>query len=700
MSEFKLISANDVGPLMADLFTSQEDCSVEVLEEDCFKDGAYLPLGEIKLRKSSQDNDTLVRAVKMGTYEWTLPSLQNVKRDILDLLQVKKPEDSNKNKIESYDKALKRVDKCLDCLAALVVRVGLAHPIFDPMSVEEMSTLRGTTVVADTSSVLQGGLSFVARFLHPAVRMKIPAIVHMEIVNQADNFLKRRRGNKINSSALLVDHVLSQSGQRVLLDLEMRNDTEVERNPLAGDILRSAFLKDGDSEVSDLNLSVAFRSYCDRLILEAARQHQISSNPGHNVLLLTGDQGLARMALAEGIAPLYHKHLAAENIFGRRFTGTMFNPLSAVLYRIPLPILVWELATAFGRSRLISKDRARFIEVAAIGSELSWSPVHSRNDLLWARASGLSPLTRNGSSKPLAPNDSSTKISSNRGSAAATAEIKSKSARPRSTIIKKITSPNPAAFYRFNVTRMLYLLSVLYEEVGKLSAKTVTHLLGATSPEDYRRFLTAGKFVEVNESVGWQLSEAGLSLSAAIRNGDLSSIRTSLRSVRTLAAFLEALEAREIGELVAVAIPERSRTTYFRIAEILCTAAPIYGKGYFPTYERPPLSSFVEKALSCFEILNVGDSYISVGAWLEALVELHGIHPVRAREALAEAAAGGMLKVSTEGSTLDTRHDSHSIDVLGKLNGHPTVKTIHLYRGDFLTGNKSSSSIRLERLKN
>src|SRR5208282_1445156 len=68
--------------------------------------------------------------------------------------------------------------------------------------------------------------------------------------------------------------------------------------------------------------------------------------------------------------------------------GTNFHPLNAQLERIPLQSVFWELATAFGAARLISPDGARWVEIAAIGEELTWSPIHSRGDLLWMRSAG------------------------------------------------------------------------------------------------------------------------------------------------------------------------------------------------------------------------------------------------------------------------------------------------------------------------
>jgi hypothetical protein len=186
---------------------------------------------------------------------------------------------------------------------------------------------RSTTVVADTSGAIQGALDFVSRYLHPAARVKVPAIVQMEIVNFADRFLSNRRSAKVRRTDLLLDHLMSQGAQRVLLRLELQADTEVERTFLLGDPLRSAFQR--DTELSDLNLSTPIRAYCDRLILEAARHHQAQANLGHTVQLLTSDQGLARMALAEGLRPLFFRSVAASDFFGKRLTGGFFIHLQA-----------------------------------------------------------------------------------------------------------------------------------------------------------------------------------------------------------------------------------------------------------------------------------------------------------------------------------------------------------------------------------
>ena len=67
-------------------------------------------------------------------------------------------------------------------LGAIPVRLGLGHPLFDPQALAAMPFRRPTTVVSDTSGVIQGGLGFVSRYLHPVARVRVPAVVQMEIV--------------------------------------------------------------------------------------------------------------------------------------------------------------------------------------------------------------------------------------------------------------------------------------------------------------------------------------------------------------------------------------------------------------------------------------------------------------------------------------------------------------------------------------
>src|SRR6516164_8809244 len=318
---YKVSTPAEANLLLAALFeqSGNTTCGLGVSEERCFS-GKYLELGSIQLFPESERairdrSGAFFDAIRGGAFEWKVSKLDHVRTDLINLLGIEKPKRPNNAKeIATHEKALDRVSRALDSVGHIAVRLGLLHPQFDAGSIEDLPFRRATTIVADTSGIIQGALDFVARFLHPTARIKIPAVVHMEIVNQADRFLSMRRSYTVERSpSALLAHLISQGGQRALLRLDLQPDTEIERSAIFGDPLRNAFNRDTDEEFRDLNLSVPLRSYCDRLVLETARQHQAYSNPGHPVLILTSDQGLARMSLAEGIRPLYFRAVSAED---------------------------------------------------------------------------------------------------------------------------------------------------------------------------------------------------------------------------------------------------------------------------------------------------------------------------------------------------------------------------------------------------
>lgn len=684
---FRLASPFDAASDIARVFLDQNSAIISVKEDKSFGVEGYWSLGEVALDSGRSSADALAASIRRGTFEWKITPYDEALNRLKELLTIGDPPGKNK---DQYEKNVSRLDRIMDGTAASAVQAGLTYPIFDSHSVENMPFRQGTTVVADTSGVLQGGLTFVSTFLHPAARIKIPAVVHMEIVNQADNFLKRRRAPKMNAGALLLDHIISQSGQRALLRLELSADTEVERSLLVGDPLRSAFQRDADSEWSELQLSVPLRSYCDRLILEAARQHQSQTNPGHQLMLLTSDQGFARMALAEGIIPLYFRAVNRHSFFGQTLTGTKFHPLRGKLYQVGLQEVLWELATAFGTAKIATLDGTGSVEIAAFGEALTWSPVHSHNDLLWIRDSGLPPTP---SFMPPANLPSTTGPSDPPASPAKAAP------KPAKLTVGKVkTAPKPVrpVFYRFNIERLFNLVLRLAEE-GQLTDARAQSISDAKDDRgffEFRRFLLTGKLAVHNDNL-WHPTEAGIELATAIRDVDPDRIAACVRRVPSVHAFFDQLETAVISQPAAIKLPSRADTTYKALAEVCLLGAPIPEEGYYPTPARLTLPKFVEIAVRRFKELESGDGWVSVGAWLETLVRHDGIHPERSRRYLDEAQASGMMNRSTEGSTTDTRHDQHAIKVLRRAASNVRVEVVHLYRGDFLIPNKSSSSLRL-----
>jgi hypothetical protein len=684
---YKISTPAESSQLVAELFERAQNmlCKLEVLEERCFS-GQYLPLGSMAL---FPDPDGTVRdplgalldAVRGGAFEWKVPRFNQVQGDLIRLLGIETPKPSNKRDVAAYERALGRISRAVDSMGHIAVRLGLIHPRFDAGCFEDLPFRRATTIVADTSGILQGALHFVARFLHPTARIKIPAIVHMEIVNQADRFLSMRRSKTAERSAsALLAHLISQGGQRALLRLELQPDTEIERSAIFGDPLRNAFRRDTNEEFNDLNLSVPLRSYCDRLVLETARQHQAYANPGHPVMVLTGDQGLARMALAEGIKPLYFGGIGPEEFFGETFAGVAFHPFTGQLYHISLTEILWELATAFGCARIITADGSHALEVAAIGQDIVWAPFHSHGDLLGTRR--IFPTTL-----PVAePQIGESASGSDNRIVAAT---------------RRAVSDEPAAkqgFYKFNVSTLLGLITH-FDSDPKLANRQIQSIIGTLNTAqvgEYRKFLESGEMISVEDDT-WIAREPIYELMTAIRTKDFASIERTFRRTPSFRTFLDTLAAKKsFSRDDDLPFSKRALPTYQTLAEISCAGTPIAAEGFFATPNNPPPTEFAIAAVRRYDELAGGQPLVPVGAWLESLVRSDGVHPLHARDRLDEATAMGMLKLVTEGSTLDTHHDSHAFRMIDIERGRPVLKVIHLYRGDFLIPGKASASLRLE----
>ena len=682
MSEFRLGAPRDAEVLVAQAFGISATCTLDARDDVAFKEASWLNLGRITLFPSAREHDHVLASVRRGEFEWETPDLDTASTKLMEaLVGVRSSSTSDTAKI----------NRLLDAIATIVVRVGLVHPRFDPHAIGEMPYRRATSIVADTSGLLQGALDFVARYLYPAARVKVPAIVQMEVVNFAHRFFSGRRSERIKGADLLLDHLKSQGGQRVLLRLELQSDVEIERTFLLGDPLREAFQADKDPELKNLNLSTAVPAYCDRLILEAARHHQAQASPGHRVQLLTSDQALARMALAEGIYPLHFRSVAALDFFGQRLTGATLHPFNGRLHSLPLTAVLWEIATAFGNVRLTTPDGNQFVEITATGEGLSWSPYQSRSDLLWIRSKGLE------STKPYKPPAPVTPSSAVSGQSVVVPEELGRRTGSSDATAERAQRESPAGWCKFSVPGMIALMDRL-EDRRAMSEAEVFESLGVTrksSADEYRRFLASGGLIEIANQ-RWEASPSLQKLVVALRQLDVQTACDCLLQVPTFSAFVDSLRSSETGKPWDARSIGRAGSTYMTLGEILQIGASIHGEGYYITPTNPTAEEFSPIALRKFRELAKGDDLISVGGWLEALIRDEGIHPEVTRRLLSEASGRGLIERSTEGSTTDTRHDNHELAVLRIRDGQPTIERVRLYRGDYLIPGKSSTSLRIK----
>ena len=666
---------------MAALFRAagKEQVRLQVQEDRCFPETGFLDLGSLALQPSDAEpgqdpNRAIAIAIDQGFYEWHVAAEAAVVEATHRLMGLNDP-----NKDEDQRSKARRA---LDCVSNVACRVGLVHPVLDAGSLSALPLSKPATIVVDTSAIVQGGLDFVVRFLHPMARIKVPAIAHMELLNAADNYFSLRRKKNNALGRVLHEHVLSQGGQRALLRSELETSTEIERGRLGADPLRGVVELGPDSEDKRLHLSVVQRSFVDRLIFETARQHATQSNQDHRVFLMTSDQGLSRMTIAEGMQPLFFERGHLSGIGGTVLTGTAFHPFTGHIYSIPLTSLIWELAVTFGLCRLRCEATGHYLDVCAIGADLPWKPYHTRHDLLWMRYD-LSATTQPSAKIPPSTANSET----------VTAKIESAASKPAGR-------RSPVGAYRFSPPRMLHLIHALAEK-ERLTTTEVLRVLELekhSQLDDYRYFLVSGGFIKTQEK-GIVKTESLDSLWAAMRNRDLTSVGTALQRVPSFQSFIANVATVPPGPKPPAGgygIAERAISTYVALAEAAGLVLSIPNERIYSTSARPSLEEFASLALETYSTLSMGtDDYILTGLWLEALSRDHGIHPVIARERLEEARLAEYIERFAEGSTPETRFVGHSVSVLQLVQGRPTIQKVSLFEGDFLLPGKSSVSLKL-----
>ena len=249
-----------IGNLLKEEYSKPNgQCSICVRDDGAFLHQEWLNLGVLhfpdllKDQGDLEDEEAWINLVILGAFEWHVADYKTIEDRLKHLLG----HDAGEG-----DFHLGTLTRDISCIA---VRTGLLLPTLDPAALDEMPYRRSTTIISDTSGVVQGGLDFVASHLNPAARIKVPSIVHMELVGAAENYFSLRRATKPKNAVRrrkeLAEHLKSQGGQRSLLRLELHQSTEVERTFLLGDPLREAFATDNDREMSGLNISLPIRSY-------------------------------------------------------------------------------------------------------------------------------------------------------------------------------------------------------------------------------------------------------------------------------------------------------------------------------------------------------------------------------------------------------------------------------------------------------
>jgi hypothetical protein len=682
--KLKLFSKEDALKCIAQIGKNGEPFEISLGEDICFGRDKWVNIGTITLQPGGQyiENETRYDeycAAKFGGFEWQLLSLEKLNENITKAL------DNVENK-DRVQKDKDRVQKAFrEGLQDVLRRTLLLLPIFDVETIGKIPLQKPITIVTDTSAIHQGGLDFICRFLSPWAKIKVPAIVHMEIINQVDRYFATRRESQKKKkpvAAALREHILSQGGQRTLLRLEF-SDAEIERGDLGADPLRGIVTPSSDPEDGNLKLQEIVRSFADRLILETARRFQTQVRPDHALALLTSDQGLARMTMAEGMDVFFFESRSFPKFDSRKLTGSLFHPFSQKIYTVPLTDVLWELAVSFGCLRLQNYNTNESLELWGIPSgEYTWQPLHVKDDLLWGIFnSGTSSTTTDNTSIAL-----STDIERSGHTDAVSSE--------------KIAT---AKAYAFSPDQMFLLIKMLVDK-GELTNQEAQDKLGLKHQERYnlyKNFLKSGSFVEINDSK-IICTELLKSLWQSVLDEDHIKILFYLKKIPSFEALYNHVNQGRTVEYSTLPIFNNAKSTYIKLGEAACAWLNIQNKKIVTTDNIPDLPDFANLAVEVYKLIRSQEDteWILTGRWLEELAIKYAVHPILARKLVKKAQEQNLVNVYAEGSTPDTRFEQHDLWIIKTSDRLPQLEKVYLYHGDFLIPGTSAVRIKLEGVKN
>ncbi|MEH2409760.1 hypothetical protein [Nostoc sp.] len=682
--ELKLLSKEDALKYIAQIGKNGEPFEIFIGEDICFGRDKWVNIGTITLQPGGKYTENETRydeycAAKFGGFEWQLLSLEKLNENITKAL-----DNPEKKDIFIVQKAFR------EGLQDVLRRTLLLLPIFDVETISKIPLHKPITVVTDTSAVHQGGLDFLCRFLTPWVRIKVPAIVHMEIVTQVDNYLSKIRWSNENKNktknnpATLRQHLLSQGGQRTLLRLELHSDAEIERGDLGADPLRGIVTSSPDPEDKSLGLQSVSRSFADRLILETARRFQTLVRPDHPLALLTSDQGLARMTMAEGMDVFFFQARSVPKFDARKLTGSLFHPFSQKIYTVPLTDVLWELAVSFGCLRLKNSNTNESLELWGIPSgEYTWQPRHAKDDLLWGNFNS-------GTSSAITDNTS----------IALSTDIEN---QDQTDPVSSQNIETIAKAYAFSPDQMFLLMKMLVDK-GELTNQEAQEKLGLTHQSRYslyKNFLHSGKFVEVNDNK-IVCTELLKFLWQSILNEDYIKILYFLKKIPSFEALCNYVNQGKTVEYSTLPISNKAKPTYIKLGEAACAWLNIQNQKIVATDNRPNSLNFANLAVEIYKLIRSQEDteWILTGRWLEELAIKYAVHPILARKLVKEAQEQNLVNVYAEGSTPDTRFEQHDLWIIKTSDRLPQLEKVYLYHGDFLIPGTSAVRIKLEGVKN
>lgn len=691
-------------------------CKLQVWNRGLFLKDGWLNVGSVELPPLVNSGNSNFEEPKYpirpseGHYLLWMESEDKLRSDFFKIAEVKAAPESWQTVSEILQDALRRT---------LLLQMQ-----FDRDSIARLKLGKPCSIVVDTSAIRQGAGSFLLRNCQPFARLKVPPVVTMELEEKAHQFLKldRKPQNKpLNDNQkmkLLEAQAGSQGPFRFLQQAQADDRIVFEPAVSQSEPIRSIFQKNTDNDFQNLAFSEVNRGFADRLILESARDHQRNFGSYYEVMLLTSDEGMARLALAEGIGVI---HFVAHQVlppFDRKLAGAHYTMLNDGIQSIPLQSVLWEFATTFGAARLLSEEGEE-LRVQNHPLASPWSPANAKEDRLevYSVEFNLTDTLTVGSLLAEKPLDDAVRAEMVlQGDPDVLPQTDNQVAEPVATLPKP--KPNTGAQKKkslavkkpdsydfrgamFSVPKLVSLVTCLIG--GPLDRTRAAQSVGLSAPTSLfycLAFLRNMGAVRIARDMV-ELTNVGEQLYLALAQLNLEKLYEIFCESPSFSAFMSYLlglpAESDPNWLINSPIKQEAQKNYRDLADISGMLFASSTRAYV-TAKRPLMSEFAEMALGVHSSTKDIDGYSDSVFFLEGIAGL-GVHPTNARRLMREASKEGMLHVSYQGAMPRVDRNGSQVLVLEINDGQPVARRYMLQKGDFLSEGHASLRLKVEGVK-
>ena len=274
-----------------------------------------------------------------------------------DKLNEKEKTEFAKSKLKEFVNRARKYIR--EQLAECMVRTGLLRPSYSLMEgqiietrfqkvFEKLSDLRYLVIVADTGALRRAAISFLHKSLSDVlIWTVVPVFVMNEVQRQMLNLdqIWKDSGRGTQPHPGKCD-ILSKRPQVSWVSQELAHIRQWRPLEMLTTLPEHLTQSGGQSRV-------------DRLIIESMKNLKRDRGLHQGVYLLTGDKDMASLATLENQGSLLIEVPSLPSVTN----SVRYNPYSSKLTLTPLHILLWDLALAFGKVHVTSRELSRTVEL-------------------------------------------------------------------------------------------------------------------------------------------------------------------------------------------------------------------------------------------------------------------------------------------------------------------------------------------------